>query len=161
MQVAPSGGQIGNQCKWRHLVAKFGTYANGTTRSQIFNLWINLHKCTNGCIIMVKYCLTFLLAKMGKRSCRPCPSCSWGVRALQTFPHCSALSQRHVHKIFICYCWARQKWRNLFIFHKGVTDSEMFSLRVLLIWVYRLNCNFLMVLRLDQISYSKYLFSMF
>ena len=25
MQVAPSGGQICNLCKWRHLVAKFAT----------------------------------------------------------------------------------------------------------------------------------------
>ena len=30
MQVVPSGGQIRNQCKWRHLVAKFATYASGT-----------------------------------------------------------------------------------------------------------------------------------
>ena len=30
MQVVPSGGQIYNQCKWRHLVAKFGTNASGT-----------------------------------------------------------------------------------------------------------------------------------
>ena len=29
MQVVPSGGQICNQCKWRHLVAKFGTNASG------------------------------------------------------------------------------------------------------------------------------------
>ena len=29
MQVAPSGGQICNLCKWRHLVAKFATYASG------------------------------------------------------------------------------------------------------------------------------------
>ena len=27
---APSGGQICNQCKWRHLVAKFGTDSSGT-----------------------------------------------------------------------------------------------------------------------------------
>ena len=27
MQVVPSGGQICNQCKWRHLVAKIGTNA--------------------------------------------------------------------------------------------------------------------------------------
>ena len=30
MQVAPSCGQICNQFKWRHLVAKFGTNASGT-----------------------------------------------------------------------------------------------------------------------------------
>ena len=29
MQVVPSGGQICNQCKWRHLVAKFETNASG------------------------------------------------------------------------------------------------------------------------------------
>ena len=29
MQVAPSGGQICNLCKWCHLVAKFATYASG------------------------------------------------------------------------------------------------------------------------------------
>ena len=29
MQVVPSGGQIFNQCKWRHLVAKIGTNASG------------------------------------------------------------------------------------------------------------------------------------
>ena len=29
MQAAPSGGQICNQCKWRHLVAKFATNASG------------------------------------------------------------------------------------------------------------------------------------
>ena len=29
MQVAPSGGQICSQYKWRHLVAKFGTNASG------------------------------------------------------------------------------------------------------------------------------------
>ena len=29
MQVAQSGGQICNQCKWRHLVAKIGTNASG------------------------------------------------------------------------------------------------------------------------------------
>ena len=29
MQVAPSGGQICNLCKWRHLVAKFATNASG------------------------------------------------------------------------------------------------------------------------------------
>ena len=30
-QVAPSGGQICNQCQWRHLVAKFATDASGST----------------------------------------------------------------------------------------------------------------------------------
>ena len=29
MQVASSGGQIYNLCKWRHLVAKFATNASG------------------------------------------------------------------------------------------------------------------------------------
>ena len=29
MQVVLSRGQICNQCKWRHLVAKFGTNASG------------------------------------------------------------------------------------------------------------------------------------
>ena len=29
MQVAPFGGPICNQCKWRHLVAKFATNASG------------------------------------------------------------------------------------------------------------------------------------
>ena len=29
MQVAPSGGQICNKCKWRHLVAKFATNVSG------------------------------------------------------------------------------------------------------------------------------------
>ena len=29
MQVAPSGGQICNLCKWRHLEAKFATNVNG------------------------------------------------------------------------------------------------------------------------------------
>ena len=29
MQVAPSGGQICDQCKWRHLVAKFGINVGG------------------------------------------------------------------------------------------------------------------------------------
>ena len=31
MQVAPIGGQICSSCNWRHLVAKFGTYASGAT----------------------------------------------------------------------------------------------------------------------------------
>ena len=31
MQVVPSGGQICNQWKWHHLVAKFGTNPNGAT----------------------------------------------------------------------------------------------------------------------------------
>ena len=31
MQVAPSGGQICNQFKWRHLVAEFVTDASGAT----------------------------------------------------------------------------------------------------------------------------------
>ena len=30
MQVAPSGGQICNYCKWRHLMAIFATNASGT-----------------------------------------------------------------------------------------------------------------------------------
>ena len=30
-QVVPLGGQIGNLCKWCHLVAKFGTNASGVT----------------------------------------------------------------------------------------------------------------------------------
>ena len=38
MQVAPSGGQICNQCKWRHLVAKFGTNASGAIWWPIFQL---------------------------------------------------------------------------------------------------------------------------
>jgi len=29
MQVGPSGGQIWNQCKWRHLVDNFVTNASG------------------------------------------------------------------------------------------------------------------------------------
>ena len=29
MQMAPSGGEICNECKWRHLVAKFATNASG------------------------------------------------------------------------------------------------------------------------------------
>ena len=28
-QVMPSGGQICNQCRWRHLVAKFATKVSG------------------------------------------------------------------------------------------------------------------------------------
>ena len=31
MQVVPSGGQIRKQCKWRHLVAKFGINVSGFT----------------------------------------------------------------------------------------------------------------------------------
>ena len=31
MQVAPPGDQIWNQCKWRHLMANFGTNASGAT----------------------------------------------------------------------------------------------------------------------------------
>ena len=33
-QVAPSGNQILNYCKWRHLVAKFVTYASGQICNQ-------------------------------------------------------------------------------------------------------------------------------
>ena len=40
MQVAPSGGQICNLCKWRHLVAKFGTNASGVM------LLLNLNQVT-------------------------------------------------------------------------------------------------------------------
>ena len=29
MQVVPSGGQIRNQCMWRHLVARFATKVSG------------------------------------------------------------------------------------------------------------------------------------
>ena len=29
MQLAPSGGQIWNRCKWRYLVDNFVTYASG------------------------------------------------------------------------------------------------------------------------------------
>ena len=32
MQLAPSGGQIWNQCKWRHLVDNFVTNASGAIR---------------------------------------------------------------------------------------------------------------------------------
>merc|ERR1712020_341122 len=32
MQVAPSGAQICNLCKWRHLLAKFATNASGAIR---------------------------------------------------------------------------------------------------------------------------------
>ena len=38
MQVAPSGGQIWNQCKWHHLVAKFATYASGAIGWPILQL---------------------------------------------------------------------------------------------------------------------------
>ena len=31
MQVAPPGDQVCYQCKWRHLMAKFGTSASGAT----------------------------------------------------------------------------------------------------------------------------------
>ena len=37
MQVAPSGGQICNLCKWRHLVANFATNASGTIWWPIWN----------------------------------------------------------------------------------------------------------------------------
>ena len=40
MQVAPSGGQICNQCQWRHLVAKFGT-----NTSHGVNFWV---RCASG-----------------------------------------------------------------------------------------------------------------
>ena len=40
MPVAPSGGQIWNRCKWRHLVAKFSTIANDA-------IWYNIRcSCT-------------------------------------------------------------------------------------------------------------------
>ena len=37
MQVAPSGGENWNQCKWHHLVVMFGTNTSGTTYN-----WPNL-----------------------------------------------------------------------------------------------------------------------
>ena len=38
MQLAPTGGQIWNWCKWRHLVDNFVTYASGAIRWQTFQL---------------------------------------------------------------------------------------------------------------------------
>ena len=38
MTLAPPGDQIGNLCKWRHLVAKFGTNASGATWLQNLQL---------------------------------------------------------------------------------------------------------------------------
>ena len=38
MQFAPTGGQIWNWCKWRHLVDNFVTYASGAIRWQTFQL---------------------------------------------------------------------------------------------------------------------------
>ena len=42
MQVSPSGGQICDQCKWRHLVAKLATNSSSTTEikfSSLLKLW--------------------------------------------------------------------------------------------------------------------------
>ena len=48
MQVAPSGGQICDQCKWRHLVAKFATNAGAAmlfNPSHGVNFWVH---CASG-----------------------------------------------------------------------------------------------------------------
>ena len=47
MQVVPYGGQIFNQCKWRHLIAKFGTNASGAkigTNANCNTCWPNLEQ---------------------------------------------------------------------------------------------------------------------
>ena len=44
MQVVPSGGQIRNQCKWRHLVAKFATKVSSAM------WWPNLELFASGAI---------------------------------------------------------------------------------------------------------------
>ena len=46
MQTAQSGGKLWNQCKWRHLVAKFGTNASGTiwwSNLQLMQVAAKLH----------------------------------------------------------------------------------------------------------------------
>ena len=77
MQVVPSGGQICNQCKWRHLVAQFGTNASGAiwwpnlqqmqevhvvvkfNPSHGVNFWV---RCASG---NVSFCFPFYLLKLG------------------------------------------------------------------------------------------------
>ena len=48
MQVAPSGGQICNLCKWCHLVANFATYASGAMLSP--NL-VHVTKSISGSVV--------------------------------------------------------------------------------------------------------------
>ena len=60
MQVAPSCGQFFNSCKWRHLVAKFGTNASGATISWKDNSssdaipWV---RCASGNVFIGPRCL--------------------------------------------------------------------------------------------------------
>ena len=64
MQVAPSCGQFFNSCKWRHLVAKFGTNASGATISWRDNSsldaipWV---RCASGNVylIFLYFCFFF------------------------------------------------------------------------------------------------------
>ena len=48
MEVTPSGGQICNLCKWRHLVAKFATNVSSAI------CWPNLQLC-KWCHVVAKF----------------------------------------------------------------------------------------------------------
>ena len=49
MQVAPSGGNICNECRWRHLVVKFAINASGAI------WWPNLQLKCKCCHLVVKF----------------------------------------------------------------------------------------------------------
>ena len=83
MQVAPSGGKNWNQCKWRHLVAKFKTNASGAnswpdlqakqvapSRCQIYNQCTNTSEATFKLISVRKNYLCYRVKSLG-------PLCLW------------------------------------------------------------------------------------
>ena len=66
MQVVPSGGQICNQCKWRHLVDKFGTNASGAIWWTILQL---MQVAPSGGQICNQCKWRHLVAKIGTNAC--------------------------------------------------------------------------------------------
>ena len=61
MQVAPSGGQICNLCKWRHLVAKFATNVSG---AMLLPSLIQITESISGSVVplaMFWICLHFVV----------------------------------------------------------------------------------------------------
>jgi len=75
MKVPPSGGQICNLCKWRHLVAKFATNTSGAI------WWSNLQLKQ----VVVKYATNAIGAMLLLKLIQVTESISGSVVPLATF----------------------------------------------------------------------------
>ena len=113
MQVVPSGGQICNQCKWRHLVAKIGTNAS----EAIWWTILQLMKIAPSQVIVSGSVVPLAMFSTTPNDCSFFISIMFILNLLTIFKAISdpfrttikPFSFRYAHRLFLSF-WQRHSW---------------------------------------------------